>query len=121
MSALKVFGRYRCKSQMLLGAQGRFEWQKCLSKRKKQINYLVKFLLSCRRDAVDFCIMNTGFLVVLTTHFLLFLFQFVVAESLLSPQQLHMVTKEQQVAGWGVGAGEAAGAWNGSVGYISDS
>lgn len=66
----RFLGFTTARVRRCFGVQGRFEWQKCLSKRKKQINYLVKFLLSYRTDAVDFCVMNTGFLVVLTAHFL---------------------------------------------------
>lgn len=76
------------------GGQGKIEWHKCLGKRKKQTNYLVKFS-SDSRDALDSHLMNIGFPVVLSAHFLAsFFIQFVVPEVLVDSQQLYMVTKE---------------------------
>lgn len=68
---MRVLGLYHCKWQSVaaLVDKGRFEWHKCLGKRKKQTNYLVKFS-SDSRDALDSHIMNIGFPVVLSAHFL---------------------------------------------------
>lgn len=93
--ALKTLGlcHWKWQSETWLWRAGRFEWRKCLGKRKKQINFLVKCFLPHSTDGTDSCTMECAFPVALSALLLLFYFNWWL-QVLFCAQQLHMVTKD---------------------------